>query len=223
MTLPWLKIRRMKAATNQRRQTVATEKFLSFLFLLVSDQGVRNPISLSWMVLAAASTRAIAAPPDVVPEPKLSAHSTLDQLGFKFEATKKTEDIPSIFTGPPPVVEMEASLPNYEVIAPKLKLKSNDVATDKLRVEQAVNKYTSPLYRATFGPASQVAEYYFNFLSILHGWHPNEPEAMALREQDIELERMDEIKTLSRLDAIGNPDAVKVDLKTERDVYFQNH
>jgi hypothetical protein len=171
------------------------------------------------VVLAAASSRVLAAPSDAVPEPKLSVHSAIDQLGFKF-VPQKTEDVPAVFSHPPPVIEMQASLPTFEVIAPRVKLKDNDVATDKLRVEQAVNKYTTPLYRTTFGPLSQIAEYAFNIPSIFHGWHPNEAEAMTLREQDIRIERMEEMKRLSRLNLIGNPDAAKADLESEREVYL---
>lgn len=181
---------------------------------------MKKPISLSWVVLAAASSRVLAAPPDGPAEPRLSVHSTLDQLGFKFVPPEKTEEVPTLFTHPPEVIEMEASLPLYEVEAPKLKLRENDIATNKLRVERAVNRYTSPLYRATFGPLSQVAGYAFNIPSILAGWHPNEAEAMALREEDIKIERMEDMKRLSRLNLIGNPNAAKDDLNSEREVYL---
>jgi hypothetical protein len=52
--------------------------------------------------------------------------------------------------------------------------------TDGAKLEIAEKRYISPLYRVTFGPLSQVAAYYFNFLSVLHGWHPNEAEALRL-------------------------------------------
>jgi hypothetical protein len=69
-------------------------------------------------------------------------------------------------------------------------------------VEFAKLKYTSPLYRATFGPLAQVATYYFNFLSILGGWHPNEAEAMTLYMEDDRARIAKEINELARLDAI---------------------
>ena len=180
---------------------------------------MRNPISLSWVVLAAASSRVLASPPEVLPDPKLSVHSAIDQLGFKFVPPEKTEEVPAVFSHPPPVIEMEASLPTFEVVAPRTKLKDNDVATDKLRVEQALNKYATPLYRSTFGPLSQIAGYVMDVKTIFRGWHPSEAESMELREQDIRLERLEEMKRLSHLNIIGNPDVAKGDLNSERDVY----
>ena len=172
---------------------------------------MRNPVSLSWVVLAAASSRALAGSPDVVPEPKLAVDSAIDQLGFKFIPPPRTEEVPAVFSHPPPVIEMQASLPTFEVIAPRVKLKDNDVATNKLRAEQAVNKYTTPLYRTTFGPLSQIAKYAFDIPSIFHGWHPNEDEAMTLREQDIKIERMEEMKRLHGFHAQCVPLFVFVD------------
>lgn len=142
-------------------------------------------------------------------------------MHFKFAPTTKAEEVPAVFSHPPPVIEMEASLPMFEVVAPRSELNENDVATDKVRVEQAVNKYTTPLYRATFGPLSQIAEYCFDIPSIFRGWHPNEAESMTLRDQDIRIERLEEMKRLSHLNLIGNPDAAKDDLNSERDVYLQ--
>ncbi len=55
----------------------------------------------------------------------------------------------------------------------------------------------------TFGPLSQIAAYYFNFLSILNGWHPNEAEALTLYRQDERLKMLGEMDSLIRLETIG--------------------
>jgi len=86
----------------------------------------------------------------------------------------------------------------------RVKLSETDVLTDSGKLEIAEKRYISPLYRATFGPLSQVAGYYFNFLSILHGWHPNEVEAMTLYRQDERLKMLGELGSLIRLETIGD-------------------
>jgi hypothetical protein len=70
-------------------------------------------------------------------------------------------------------------------------------------------KYLSPLYRVTFGPLSQIAAYYFNFLTILHGWHPNEAEAVTLYRQDERLKMLEKLDSLVRLEKIADPKEAK--------------
>jgi hypothetical protein len=182
---------------------------------------MKTSFPISWIVFAAASSPVLSAAPDTVAEPKLSVHSAIVQLRFKFEPPPSTEDVPGIFTRPPPIIEMQASLPAFEVVAPRSKLTEDDVATDKLRAEQAIKKYTSPAYLVTFGLVSQVAGYVLNPLSIFHHGQTGEAEAMLLRDQDIRLERLDEANRLIHLDAIGNPDAVRDDVNTERDLFVE--
>ncbi|HEY9153799.1 MAG TPA: hypothetical protein VIM69_01635 [Opitutaceae bacterium] len=155
-------------------------------------------------------------------EPKLSVHSAIAQMGFKFELPPNSAKVPAIFSHEPLVVEMEATLPKFEVFAPRLHITADDVLTEKARTENAMKKYYSPIYQATFGPLSQLAGYVLNPLSLLHPGESKAAAAMLLREQDIRLERLDEAARLAHLDAIGNPDALKEDLETERDMFVEN-
>jgi hypothetical protein len=99
----------------------------------------------------------------------------------------------------PDVVEMAPLI----VWGTRAKLTEADVLTDQGKLDLAEKTYISPLYRVTFGPLSQIAAYYFNFLSILHGWHPNEAEAMTLYRQDERLKMLGEMDSLIRLESIG--------------------
>jgi hypothetical protein len=114
---------------------------------------------------------------------------------------------------PPPAKPAEkhpASDPEVVEMAPlivwdtRVKLTEADALTDRGRLEIAEKRYISPLYRVTFGPLGQVAAYYFNFLTILNGWHPNEAEAMTLYRQDERLKMLGELDSLIRLETIGN-------------------
>ena len=103
---------------------------------------------------------------------------------------------------PPPdpeVVQMEPVI----VWGDRVKLTATDVLTDGAKLEIAEKRYISPLYRVTFGPLSQVAAYYFNFLSVLHGWHPNEAEALTLYRQDERLKMLGALDSLAELETIG--------------------
>jgi len=91
----------------------------------------------------------------------------------------------------------------------RVKLAETDVLTDRAKLKIAEKRYISPLYRVTFGPLSQVAGYYFNFLTIFQGWHPNEAEAMTLYRQDERLKMLSELDSLSRLEAIGDAKEAK--------------
>ncbi len=161
-----------------------------------------NAVSVSWLLLVATAECVRGEPPPDI-KPKLSVSSVRDQLGFKYEPLPPAEAPPPVFAHVPAAIEMEATLPAVEITAPKLKLHDNDVLTGKGRVEKAVNTYTSPLYRATFGPLSQVAGYALNPLSILGGWHPNEAESMALLREEQRRQSLDEMDSLIQLEKIG--------------------
>ena len=109
---------------------------------------------------------------------------------------KPTEKLPP---PDPEVVKMEP----FIVKDNRVKLTEADVLTDAAKLEIAEAKFLSPLYRVTFGPLNQVAGYYFNFLSILYGWHPNEAEAKTLYRQDERLKMLGELDSLARLEKIG--------------------
>ena len=110
---------------------------------------------------------------------------------------------------PNPVVRLPPPDPEVVQMAPvivwgaRVKLTATDVLSDGAKLEIAEKRYISPLYRVTFGPLSQVAAYYFNFLSVLHGWHPNEAEALTLYRQDERLKMLGELGSLAELETIG--------------------
>ncbi len=142
--------------------------------------------------------------------------SAADRLGIKFKPA--APDAPA--EPPPPAHDpmlLDSVQPGTVVLAPfhvreRRRLNEKNTLTDKGRVEYAEKHYLSPLYQKTFGPLAQLATYYFNFLSILGGWHPNEAEAMTLYNQDEQLERLKEMNDLVRLETIGKEwDAKKVE------------
>jgi hypothetical protein len=80
-----------------------------------------------------------------------------------------------------------------------------DLLTPKGLLDLAKKRYLTPVYQKTLGPLSQVAAYYFNFLAIFGGWHPNDGEAMALYEDDAQKRRnteMTELINLARFDML---------------------
>jgi hypothetical protein len=105
------------------------------------------------------------------------------------------------FTAPDPKVVKMAPLIVWGTRIPS---SETEVLTERGRLELAEKRYISPLYRVTFGPLSQLAAYYLNFLTILGGWHPNEAEAMTLYRQDERLERLRELDALTRLEMFGD-------------------
>ncbi len=93
---------------------------------------------------------------------------------------------------------------------PEVKLRPTEVLSAKGEVDYAVQHYTSELYRATFGPLSQVATYYFNFLSILGGWHPNEAEALTLHREAERIRINREIKDLIEIQQVKDPKQIQL-------------
>jgi hypothetical protein len=111
-------------------------------------------------------------------------------------------------TQPPPDPELVAMKPFFVRSTP-VKLSETDVLTDSGKLELAEKRYISPLYRVTFGPLSQVAAYYFNFLTILNGWHPNEAEAITLYREDERLQMLGDMDSLIRIEKIAAPEDAK--------------
>ncbi len=85
---------------------------------------------------------------------------------------------------------------------PRVKFKEHDILTGKGRLALAEKQQLTPLYRVTFGPLSQLAAYYFDWTSILGGWHPNQVEAMVLYRQEEDLRRQREMDDLIRLETL---------------------
>jgi hypothetical protein len=164
-------------------------------------------------------TLAMAAVPDVFGSEKIEAApaesssgsvtlSAADRLGIKFNPAPQDAPAESLPPARDPV-SPDSVQPGVVVFAPfhvreRMRLNEKNTLSDKGRVEYAEKQYLSPLYQKTFGPLVQLATYYFNFLSILGGWHPNEAEAMSLYDQDERLERLTEMNDLIRLETIGN-------------------
>ena len=90
-------------------------------------------------------------------------------------------------------------LPKYYIIEERSPFTTREILTPEGRVAIANKRHISPVYRRTLGPLSAIASLLANPLG---GWRPNDPEAMALYEDDERLRRAKETKDLMRLDAL---------------------
>lgn len=141
-----------------------------------------------------------------------SVLSPAARLGVSFSSTPKGGSAatpPTPVLSPAPVAPGTVVLSPYLVTTPRIKLTEKELLTDKGRLALAQKQHITPLYRATFGPLSQLATYYFNWPSILGGWHPNETEAMTLYRQEERLKMLDEMDSLIRLETISDPKQAK--------------
>jgi hypothetical protein len=109
------------------------------------------------------------------------------RLGFVFdpkirEAALAAEQqrARSIFEATPADADV-VRLPNYTVTDGRIPLEEHELLTPKGKVDVAMKRYVSPLYRKTLGPLSAVASFLNNPLG---GWAPNTPEAMSLYADD---------------------------------------
>jgi len=116
---------------------------------------------------------------------------------------------PAPVVSPGPVTQGTVILEPYLVTTPRVKLTEKEILTNKGRLALAEKEQITPLYRLTFGPLSQLAAYYFDWTSILGGWHPNSREAMTLYRQDERLKMLDEMDSLIRLETISDPKVTK--------------
>lgn len=148
--------------------------------------------------------------------------SAAARLGFHFEAQPTTT---SAKTGPasqgvPHGLSTDGSvfvMPKMVVSTRREKLSPRDMLTSQGKTELAENTCLSPLYRAVGGPLVQLATYYFDFTSILGGWHPNATEARTIYEENERLRRLTEMDDLMNLDTIGR----KVDGAMLNDLHVQ--
>jgi hypothetical protein len=90
-------------------------------------------------------------------------------------------------------------LPKYYVTEERMPFTTREILTPEGRVALANKRYISPVYRKSLGPLSAIASLLMNPLG---GWRPNDPEAMALYEDDERLRRKNETKELMRLEAL---------------------
>jgi hypothetical protein len=132
-------------------------------------------------------------------DPKAHRYSVTTE--FRYEAPKAaSEQVAEEATNAPAPYR----LPPYYVREKELRLRETELLTDRGKLLYAKKRFLSPVYQKVFGPISQLASYYFNFLNILGGWHPNDAEAMALLQDEERKERIQEAAALSRLERIGN-------------------
>jgi hypothetical protein len=156
-----------------------------------------------FLLYAAIAHRAPGGPPPVpngTPAVAASDYPSLSaaaRLGIAFNPGKRAP-MPESF---PDALLM----PRFIVSDTQARLTDRDMLTDKGALELAEKEYISPLYRATFGPLSQLAAYYISPLSILSGWHPNVNEARALYRQDERLRMLAGLDSLISLEELDDP------------------
>jgi len=128
--------------------------------------------------------------------------SAAERLGFKFNPVKE----------PAPPATASAPAPDGTVVMPKFLVRESrakpteeDLMTPAEKLSQAKKENISPLYAVTFGPLSQLAGYYFNWLGILGGWHPNDAEALVLHQQNVRLRKMSEFDDMVEMVRLADP------------------
>lgn len=136
-----------------------------------------------------------------------------EQLGFKFDpqAHKAAVDKNSNLTIGTSLEEIEAASPDDNILhlakvvvtGKRIPFNARDVMTPSGRLDFAKKTYLTPAYEKTFGPLGQLASYYFNFLSVLGGWHPNDAEALALYADADQKRRNTEMNSLLEVAAFG--------------------
>jgi len=139
--------------------------------------------------------------------PKLSL-SPAALLEFKYEKPgPTTPNLASTGSSSQPIEDLgeTVQLPKFVVEARRNVPQEKEMLTDYGRLQFAKKTFTTPLYRATFGPLSQVATYYFNFLTILNGWHPSDAEAMTLYRESERVQILTDIDDLCRLEKLRDP------------------
>ena len=137
--------------------------------------------------------------------------SVATHLGLKFEP--KTQEATNTYLDPKildSIFPETVVLPKFVVRDRRQKFTEDQILTDKAKLARAEKSYLSPLYRVSFGPLSQLASYYFDWTSILNGWHPNEIEAMALYRENELQKRKAEMDRFIKLEAIGKGNDAKL-------------
>jgi hypothetical protein len=138
-----------------------------------------------------------------------------ERLGFKFDPQAHqaaVDNAGKATTGSLPG-DLEAASPADDILhlskvvvtGKRIPFNDRDVLTPVGRLDFAKKTYLTPAYEKTFGPLGQLASYYFNFLSILGGWHPNNAEALALYADADQKRRNIEMNSLLEVAAFGRP------------------
>lgn len=147
--------------------------------------------------------------------------SAIERLGIPYHPPKE----PDKAVGPEapaetPLIPGTVTLPKFDVKESRLKLTEEDTVSPAEKMTEAEKAYISPLYAVTFGPLSQLAGYYLNWLAIFGGWHPNSAEATVLYVQDARLREMREFDDLADLDRLADPKEAK-ELAKMRAIIFR--
>ena len=147
------------------------------------------------------------------------AEETADKnvhLGFKFDPKVHDAAVAAASRGAPNDNQEPVSSANEVlhlekiVVTGKVPLNSRDVLTPKGRLDFAKKTYLTPAYEKTFGPLGTLASYYFDFLAVFGGWHPNDADAMALYNDADQKRRNTEMKDLEDLAALADPTVTKL-------------
>ena len=139
-----------------------------------------------------------------------SAEEKVARLRIAFDPhlreTAVAADQAAFFDGPrsgEPKADAVLHLQKMVVTEFRQQLVERDLLTPSGKLDLAKQVYLTPVYQKILGPLSQVAAYYFDFLAILGGWHPNDGEAMALYEDDAQKRRNSEMTELISLDRLS--------------------
>lgn len=122
------------------------------------------------------------------------------RLGFEYDP--KIREAAAAAKSPGGTLELEPPdpdvirLPKYEVTERRIPLREDELLTPEGRVALAKKRYLTPMYQKVFGPLAAVASLLNNPLG---GWNPNGPEAMAIYEDDLNLQRRKEMQGLVEL------------------------
>lgn len=141
-------------------------------------------------------------------------HQSVDRLGIKFNPNPQDEKnspaVPRLAAIDPADASLDVTkLEPFIVKGPRVKITERELLTKKGTLALARKTQLTPLYEVTFGPLSQVGSYYFNWLTILGGWNPNNAEAMTLYRQEEEVRRDKEMSDLMRLESFQEVDLEK--------------
>jgi hypothetical protein len=138
-----------------------------------------------------------------------------ERLGFKFDpqAHEAAVDNTAKVTAGSSLEELEAASPADDIFhlskvvvtGKRIPFNERDVLTAAGRLDVAKKTYLTPAYEKTFGPLGTLASYYFNFLAVFGGWHPNDADALALYADADQKRRNIEMNSLLEVAVFGRP------------------
>ena len=138
-----------------------------------------------------------------------------ERLGFRFDPQAREAAVDT--TGKVPAgkssEDLEATSPADDtlhlskvvVTGKRIPFNARDGLTPAGRLDFAKKTHLTPAYEKTFGPLGTLASYYFNFMAIFSGWHPNDADALALYADADQKRRNIEMNSLLEVAAFGRP------------------